>query len=44
LFKFSPELRFSKGIGNMLGDGGNDFTQGIQSLNTNTITLYLLFQ
>ncbi len=44
LFKFSPELRFSKGIRNMLGDGSNDFSKGIQSLNTNTITLYLLFQ
>jgi len=44
LFKFSPELRFSKGLRNMLGDGSNDFTRGIKSLNTNTITLYLLFQ
>jgi len=44
LFKFSPELRFSKGIKNMLGDGSNDFSAGIESLNTNTITLYLLFQ
>lgn len=44
LFKFSPELRFSKGIRNMVGNGSNDFSKGIQSLNTNTITLYLLFQ
>ena len=44
LFKFSPELRFSKGISNVLGDESNRFSQGIQSLNTNTITLYLLFQ
>lgn len=44
LFKFSPELRFSKGIRNMLGPQGNDFSAGIDRLNTNTITLYLLFQ
>jgi hypothetical protein len=44
LFKFSPELRFSRGIRNMLGDGSNDFSTGIESLNTNTVTLYLLFQ
>ncbi len=44
LFKFSPELRFSRGIRNMLGDAPNTFSEGIQSLNTNTITLYLLFQ
>ena len=44
LFKFSPELRFSRGIQNLLGDGLNEFSRGIESLNTNTITLYFLFQ
>lgn len=44
LFKFSPELRFSKGLRNLLGEEPNDFSKGIESLNTNTITLYLLFQ
>ena len=44
LFKFSPELRFSKGLPNMLGAEVNQFSTGIQSLRTNTITLYLLFQ
>ncbi|QSE97672.1 type IX secretion/gliding motility protein PorT/SprT [Fulvivirga lutea] len=43
LFKFSPEIRFSKGITNML-DGDNDLSAGIDRLNTNTVTLYLLFQ
>jgi hypothetical protein len=44
LFKFSPELRFSKGLRNMLGSEVNEFSTGISSLKTNTITLYLLFQ
>lgn len=44
LFKFSPELRFSKGLRNLLGNEINDFSRGLESLNTNTITLYLLFQ
>lgn len=44
LFKFSPELRFSKGMTNMLGNSGNELSAGIDRLNTNTITLYLLFQ
>ena len=44
LFKFSPELRFSKGISNMLGSDINPLSEGIDRLNTNTVTLYLLFQ
>lgn len=44
LFKFSPELRFSRGIHNMLGSESNQFSAGISRLNTNTVTLYLLFQ
>lgn len=44
LFKFSPEIRFSKGITNMLGNDNSDLGRGIDRLNTNTITLYLLFQ
>ena len=44
LFKFSPELRFSRGIKNMLGDQPNELSKGIKMLNTNTITLYFLFQ
>ncbi len=45
LFKFSPEIRFSKGITNMLGnEANNPLSEGIDRLNTNTITLYLLFQ
>ena len=44
LFKFSPEIRFSRGILNMLGNTTNEFGQPLQRVNTNTITLYLLFQ
>ncbi|WP_040496941.1 porin family protein [Fulvivirga imtechensis] len=44
LFKFSPEVRFSKGIVNILGSENNEFSAGIDRLNTNTVTLYLLFQ
>lgn len=44
LFKFSPEIRFSKGLTNMLGNEDNVFGAGIDRLNTNTITLYLIFQ
>ena len=43
LFKFSPELRYSKGIINTLGEQ-NDFSLGINRLSTNIITLFLLFQ
>jgi hypothetical protein len=42
-FKFSPELRFSKGLRNMMGSDTNMYSEGIKSLRTNTITLYLLF-
>jgi hypothetical protein len=44
LFKFSPEIRFSKGMTNVLDNTTNDFGLPLRHLNTNTITLYLLFQ
>lgn len=44
LFKFSPELRFSRGIVNILENRTNVYGQPLQRVNTNTITLYLLFQ
>ena len=44
LFKFSPEIRFSRGIIDMLANTTNEFGQPLQRVNTNTITLYLLFQ
>jgi hypothetical protein len=44
LFKFSPEIRFSRGVVNILENTTNQYGQPLQRVNTNTITLYLLFQ
>lgn len=44
LFKFSPEIRFSRGLSNLLEDTNNPFGQPLKRINTNTITVYLLFQ
>ncbi len=44
LFKFSPELRFSRGLVDVLDNRNNVYGQPLQRINTNTITLYLLFQ
>jgi hypothetical protein len=44
LFKFSPEIRFSRGIVNMLGNDSNFYKDPISRLNTNTIAVYLIFQ
>lgn len=44
LFKFSPEIRFSRGIVDVLDNRTNKYGQPLDRLNTNTITVYLLFQ
>lgn len=44
LFKFSPEIRFSKGFVNLLGDENNAYGAGLRRINTNTISLILFFQ
>lgn len=44
LFKFSPEIRFSRGITNMLGSNDSPLAVGVDRLNTNTISLFFLFQ
>ncbi len=44
LFKFSPELRFSRGLVNILDNRTNKYGLPLQRVNTNTVTLYLLFQ
>lgn len=44
LFKFSPEIRYSRGITNLHRPLENQFSAAIRELNTNTVTLYLLFQ
>jgi len=44
LFKFSPEIRFSKGLVNLLDNGTSDYSEPIKHLNTNTISVYFIFQ
>lgn len=44
LFKFSPEIRFSRGMVDILGNTTNDYAKPLSRVNTNTITVYLLFQ
>jgi hypothetical protein len=44
LFKFSPEIRFSHGMANMLGDDPSVFRDPIKTLKTNTIGIYFIFQ
>lgn len=41
LFKFGPELRFSHGLRNLLEPRTDGYSQRLQSLKTNTVTLYL---
>jgi hypothetical protein len=40
-FKFGPELRFSHGLRNILDPRSNTYSNSLQSLRTNTVTLYL---
>jgi len=44
LFKFSPEIRFSRGLINMLDNTTNAYGIPLQRMNTNTISVYFLFQ
>ena len=44
LFKLSPEIRFSKGIVNILGKESSSFKEPLISMNTNTISVYFIFQ
>ena len=41
-FKFSPEIRFSKGITN-LRDNNNSYSLGLERVSMNTVTLFLQF-
>ncbi|HBH23304.1 MAG TPA: PorT family protein [Cytophagales bacterium] len=43
LFKFSPEIRFSKGLLNMLKRDEDGYHEGINTLSTNVISLYFQF-
>ncbi|MBX2901267.1 MAG: PorT family protein [Cyclobacteriaceae bacterium] len=44
LFKFSQEIRFARGIVNVLGPEASIYSDPIQRLNTNTIAVYFIFQ
>ncbi len=44
LFKLSQEIRFSKGLVNMLGPDPSIYSAPLKSLNTNTISVYFIFQ
>lgn len=44
LFKFSQEIRFSRGIANMLGPDPSSFKEPLTRVNTNTISVYFIFQ
>ena len=43
LFKFSPEIRFSKGLVNLLKEDQYGYSDGLESLKMNVVTLYLQF-
>ncbi|QJX48404.1 PorT family protein [Hymenobacter taeanensis] len=40
-FKFSPELRFSHGLKNLYTPANDVYSRSLQSMKTNTVTLYL---
>lgn len=44
LFKFSPEIRYSRGMLDMLGTRDNPFGEPLRRITMNTVTVYLLFQ
>ena len=44
LFKFSPELRFSRGMVNVLDNRTNKYGLPLERINTNMVALYLIFQ
>jgi len=44
LFKLAPELRFSHGLKNLLQPHNDFFSNSLQSLSTNSVTLYINIQ
>jgi hypothetical protein len=44
LFKFSPEIRFSRGIIDVLDSRSNRYGLPLERVNTNTVNVYLIFQ
>jgi hypothetical protein len=43
-FKFAPELRFSHGLKNLYEANNNVYSNSLQSMRSNTVTLYLTFE
>ena len=44
LFKFSPELRYSYGLVNVLQDKQNIFSAGLRKVTTHNLTFYITFE
>lgn len=44
LFKFSQEIRFARGLSNVLGPDQSIYKDPLKRLNTNTISVYFIFQ
>lgn len=44
LFKLSNEIRFSHGLVNMLGSESSIYSQPLKHINTNTISVFFIFQ
>lgn len=44
LFKLSQEIRFSRGLPNLLGQDASAYKEPIRRINTNTISVYFIFQ
>lgn len=44
LFKLSPEIRFSRGVYNILDNTENNFGKPLKSVTTNTVHFYFIFQ
>lgn len=43
-FKFSPEIRFSHGLLNLLNDDPNVYSQSLNRISTHTVSLFLHFE
>lgn len=44
LFKFSQEIRFSKGLIDILGNENSSFKEPLARMNTNAVSVYFIFQ
>ena len=44
LLKFSPEIRFSHGLLNMLNNDNNNYSKSLDRLSTHTVSLFLHFE